>query len=168
MAAEHREHQRGLAVGGELGPVHRHGDCRTLADHMADPVRQQGIDVDARVGQQAVDLLDGLLGLQAARQCQALADQRHRQRAAPHGPQRGTRQGLNTLGMQILAEHAAEELLYRRQGDLLALHRAPIQPQGGALSNQGTARKATQRLMTSEQNHDRLRPIHSITRQPAP
>ena len=165
MAAEQREHQRGLAVGGELGPVHRHGDRRTLADHMADPVRQQGVDVDARVGQQAVDLLDGMLGLQAARQCQALADQRHRQRAAPHYPQRGARQGLHALGMQVLAEHASEELLHRRHGDLLAPHRAPI-PQSGALSNQSMARKATRCLMTSEQNQHRLRPILSSNQTP--
>jgi hypothetical protein len=75
MPAEQREHQRGLTVGGELSPVHCHGDCRPLADHMADPERQQGVDVNPRVGQQAVDLLDGMPGFQAARQCQALADQ---------------------------------------------------------------------------------------------
>jgi hypothetical protein len=52
----------GAAGGVELGPVHRHRDAVAFADHVRQPMDQQGIDVDAPVGQKPVHLLDRVLG----------------------------------------------------------------------------------------------------------
>ena len=53
---------------------------------------QQGIDVDATVGQQSVHLLDRVLGQSPARQRQTLADQADRQRRGLDRPERGSGQ----------------------------------------------------------------------------
>ena len=50
-------------------------------DHVGDPVAQCGVDIDPLVGQQPVHLLDRMLGHQAARQGEALADRIDRQRS---------------------------------------------------------------------------------------
>ena len=49
--------------------------------HVGDPVAQCGVDIDPLVGQQPVHLLDRMLGYQAARQGEALADRIDRQRS---------------------------------------------------------------------------------------
>ena len=120
MAGEQRQHQRGLAVGVEVGPVQRHGDFGPAADDEGHPLGQQGVDIDPLVGQQAVNLLDGALGVQPARQRQALADQRDRQRGGLDRPQRGSGQGEDTLGMQAVVEQALQDAVDAVERNLLA------------------------------------------------
>ena len=70
---------------------------------------QQGIDVDALVGQQPVHLLDRVLGQPPACQRQTLADQADRQRGGLDRAKRGPGKGLHALGVQIVAEQRVEE-----------------------------------------------------------
>jgi hypothetical protein len=65
---------------------------------------QQGIDIDPVVGQQAVHLLDRMLGQPSASKRQTLADQADRQRRGLDHPQSGACQRQHALGMQICAE----------------------------------------------------------------
>ena len=50
VAGQQRQHDRRLTVGVEFGPVHRHRDAVAFADNVRHPMPQQGIDVDALVG----------------------------------------------------------------------------------------------------------------------
>jgi hypothetical protein len=54
------------------------------------------------VSHQPVHLFDRMLGDQAARLRQRLADHRHRQRSARHHPQRGACQRIHPLGVQVM------------------------------------------------------------------
>jgi hypothetical protein len=81
MPGQQREHDGGLAVGVEIGPIHGHIDAAPGSYHVGDPVAQCGVDIDPLVGQQPVHLLDRMLGHQAARQGEALADRIDRQRS---------------------------------------------------------------------------------------
>jgi hypothetical protein len=82
---------------------------------------QQRIDIDRHIGQHAVDLFDRILGLQPASQRQTLPDQGDCQRGGFDRPQRGSSQGDNALGVQVLAEHASQEALDALERDLLVL-----------------------------------------------
>ena len=119
MAGEQRQHDRRLAVGVELGPVHGHRDAGPLADDIGYPVDQQSIDIDPLVGQHAVDLLDGILGQQSTGQRQTLADQGHRERGGRDRPERSPRQRENTLGMQVFGEQGLQEAMDALERDLL-------------------------------------------------
>ncbi len=70
---------------------------------------QQGIDIDAPVGQQPVHLLDRVLGQPPARQRQTLADQADRQRRGLDRPERGSGQRLHPFGVQVVAKQRVEE-----------------------------------------------------------
>ena len=72
---------------------------------------QQGIDVDPRVGQQPVHLLDRVLGQAPTGQRQALIDHADRERGALDHPQRGPGQGKDALGMQVWREKRLQELM---------------------------------------------------------
>lgn len=64
---------------------------------------------------QPVDLLDGMLGLQAARGGQALANGADRQRAAVQHAKRGIAKRVDPLGVKVLfqqiAKHVANSLI---------------------------------------------------------
>ena len=72
---------------------------------------QQGIDVDAPVGQQPINLLDRVLGHPPARQCQTLADHADRQRCGLDRAERGLGQRLHPFGMQVVAKQRVEEVV---------------------------------------------------------
>jgi hypothetical protein len=74
VAGQQRQHDGGLTVGVELGPVHGHFDAAAGSYHVGDPVAQRGIEIDPLIGQKPVHLFDGMLGHQAARQGEALSD----------------------------------------------------------------------------------------------
>ena len=120
MAGEQRQHQRGLAVGVEIGPVQGDGDFGPAADDEGHPLGQQGVDIDPLVGQQAVHLLDGVLRVQPACQRQALADQRDRQRGRLDRSQRSSGQGEDALGMQAVAQQALQDTVDAVERNLLA------------------------------------------------
>jgi len=73
---------------------------------------QGGIDVEALVGQQAVHLLDGMLGDQAAGQRQSLTDGMDRQGRCLDDAEGGVGQGQHTLGMQIAVEQTVQETVH--------------------------------------------------------
>jgi hypothetical protein len=66
-------------------------------------------------------VFDRILGRQPASQRQTLPDQGDRERGGFDRPQRGSSQGENALGVQILAEHAFQEALDALERDLLVL-----------------------------------------------
>jgi hypothetical protein len=79
VPGQQREHDGGLAVGVEIGPIHGHIDAGAGSHHVGNPVAQRGVDIDPLVGQQPVNLLDRVLGHQTPRQGKALADRIDRQ-----------------------------------------------------------------------------------------
>ena len=81
---------------------------------------QQGIDIDCRVGQHAIDLLDRMFGVQSTRQRQALPDQRDRHRGGVDRSQRGAGQRKDALGMQAVTEQRFQVALDAFERDLLA------------------------------------------------
>ncbi len=91
---------------------------------------QQGIDVDAPVGQQPVHLLDRVLGQPPARQRQTLADQADRQRRGLDRPERGSGQRLHPFGVQVVAKQRVEEAVNTVKGKWLT-HRHGMGPSAG-------------------------------------
>ena len=86
MVADQRQHDGGLVVGIEVGPIHGHHNGVACANDEWHPAHQNIVHVDGGVGEQPVDLLDCMLGLQTARCGQALAngaDQRARSLDTP-------------------------------------------------------------------------------------
>ena len=79
VIADQRQHDGGLVVGIEVGPVQGHHDGGSCADDVGHPADQNIVDVDGWVGEQPVDLLDGMLGLQVTRGGEALANGADRQ-----------------------------------------------------------------------------------------
>ena len=74
MAGHQAEHQRRLPVAVELGPVHGHEGVPARADLVRHPGGEAVPHVDALVAEQPVHLLDRVLGDQAPRLGQRLAD----------------------------------------------------------------------------------------------
>lgn len=77
-----------------VGPVHRHDDVGARGDDEGDPVRCEVVVVDARVAQQAIDLLDRVFGVQPHRaQAPSLAGRgaRGSRRRQPVHPRRTAR-----------------------------------------------------------------------------
>ena len=131
VAGQQRQHDRRLTVGVEFGPVHRHRDAVALADHVRHPMPQQGIDVDALVGQQPVHLLDRVLGQPPACQRQTLADQADRQRRGLDRPERGSGQRLHPFGVQVVAKQRVEEVADTVKGKRLTHRRHGMGPSAG-------------------------------------
>jgi hypothetical protein len=73
MPGQQREHDGGLAVGVEIGPIPGHVDAAAGSHHVGNKMARCGVDFDTLVGQQPVHLLDRALGQKAARQGEALA-----------------------------------------------------------------------------------------------
>src|SRR4051812_44320970 len=91
MTTDQAQHQRGLVVMVEVGPVHRHQSLLARPDLMRDPTGKALPHVDAMVAEQPVHLLDRMLGDQAPSLRQRLANHRHRQRRCLHHPERRAR-----------------------------------------------------------------------------
>jgi hypothetical protein len=92
VSGQQREHDRGLAVGVELGPIQGHVDIGARSHDVANPVAQRGVDIDPMIGQQPIHLLDRMLGHKAARQSQALSDRIDRQGGGLDDAERGVGQ----------------------------------------------------------------------------
>jgi hypothetical protein len=104
MVADQRQHNRRLIIGIKVGPVHGNNNIRARPNRMGDPSLREFVNVNPRVGEHPIHLLDGMLGQFSPRQCQPLSDRVHRQRGAAYDPKRGVRQRINSLGMNILAK----------------------------------------------------------------
>ena len=113
MIGDQRQHDGRLVVSIEIGPVHRHDDGGARADDVGHPQGQDLIDFDAVVGQQAVHLLDRVLGRPAARRGEAMSDSRNRERGAVQDADRGIAQAVDAFGMQVVFEYAAEQAVHR-------------------------------------------------------
>ena len=103
------EREGRLIVAVEIGPVHGNQDRLALPHHVRHPPGEAVPDVDALVAEQAVDLLDRMLGGKPARLRQRLADDRDRERGACHHPQRRTGQRGHPLGMQVMLVNRLDE-----------------------------------------------------------
>jgi len=71
---------------------------------MGDPSLREFVNVNPWVRQQPIYLLDGMFGQSSPRQREPLPDRVHRQRGAADDTERGVRQRINPLGMNILAK----------------------------------------------------------------
>jgi hypothetical protein len=67
-------------------------------------MREDIVDVDLRVGKQAVDLFGGMLGVQAASRRKSLPDGADRKRTAAQYAKSGVRERGDALGMQVVAQ----------------------------------------------------------------
>jgi hypothetical protein len=117
VAGHQLERQGGLAVGGGVGPVHRHDDVGARSDHLRDPGGEDVPRLDPGIAQQPVDLLDGVLGQKATRLRQGLTDYRDRQRGARHHPERGIGKRIDPLRMDVFRKNTVE-----KTPDVLKLH----------------------------------------------
>jgi hypothetical protein len=115
MAGDQVQRACRLVVVVEIGPVHGDKNVLALADLMRHPTRKTVPYVDAVVAQHPVDLLDRVLGRQAAGLRQRLADHRDCERGGLHDAECGTRQGVDPLGVQIRAKHRAHEPAHLRE-----------------------------------------------------
>ena len=109
MRGHQVERERRLSVAIEIGPVHGDDDLASCSNHAGHPVREAVPDVDARVAEQPVDLLDRVLGDQTTRLRQRLPDRGHRQRHARHHTQRRPGQCLDPLGVQVVLVQVSNE-----------------------------------------------------------
>ena len=89
MVGHEIERKSGLVVAVEVGPVHGNDDLLARADQMRHPAGEAVPDIDALVAEQSVDLLDRMLGHEAACLRQCLPDHRHRQRRTGHDAKGG-------------------------------------------------------------------------------
>ena len=125
VAGDEMQRERGLVVGVEVGPVHRHDDLAPLAHDLANPRAEQVPGDHARVAQQPVDLFDRRLGEQSTRLRQRLPDQGNRQRRPGHHPERSIGQRQHALGVQVVDEHAVQEFMNEIKSLLRRAHRSP-------------------------------------------
>ena len=86
VAGDEMQRERGLIVGVEVGPVHRHHNLAPLAHDLANPRTEQLPGDHARVAQQPIDLFDRGLGEQSTRLRERLADQGNRERKPRSSP----------------------------------------------------------------------------------
>ena len=85
VIGDQRQHDGGLPVSIEVGPVQSRHDGGPPADDVRHPAGEDFINVDLAVGEQAVDLLGRVLRVQATGGGEALADSADRKgRAAQH------------------------------------------------------------------------------------
>ncbi len=81
MPFKQKQHDGRLAVGIEIRPVHGHNNTVALSHNVGHPVNQQGVDINAAIRQQPINVLDDMLWQQTFRQRQALANQANHQRS---------------------------------------------------------------------------------------
>jgi len=92
VIGDQRQHDGGLLVGVEVGPVQCHHDGGSCANDVGHPTGEDVIDVDLGIGEQAIDLLGGMLGVQAANGGKAPADGADRERGAAQHAEGGVRE----------------------------------------------------------------------------
>jgi hypothetical protein len=95
-----------LIVRVEVGPIHGDDDRAALADHLSHPGAEHVPYDDSLIAEQSVDQFYGLLGEPASLLSQGVTDGRNGQRSARHDPERGARQRIDALGVDILGEMA--------------------------------------------------------------
>ena len=109
VARDHRQHDRGLVVFVEVGPVERGHDLGTVADDEGDPAREQVPGQDAVVAEQAIDLLHGVLGLEPLRHRERLADRVDPESRAFQHAHRGPGERGHALRVEVVGEDGGDE-----------------------------------------------------------
>ena len=141
MAGDEMQRERGLIVGVEIGPVHRHHNLAPRAHGLPNPRIEQVPGDHARVAHEPVDLFDRRLGEQATRLRERLTDQRNRKRRPGHDPERSVGQREDALGVQVVDEYAAQEFMNKIRSLLRPPHGSPsrmiLHPAKRRLSNSG-------------------------------
>lgn len=126
--------QGGVVILVKLGPIHGNNDFLTLGDDVGHPIVEQVAQVELGVGQQAVDLFDGVLAVKAAGDGEAVANGMDSEGAGLEDAEGGIGEGEGALGMHILAKYVVDVLensLVIEHGDggrLLAGQRRGIIP----------------------------------------
>ena len=67
MVADQRQHNRRLVISVKVGPIHGNNNIRALPHRIGHPVHQQFVNLNPLVREQAVHLLDGMLGQSSPR-----------------------------------------------------------------------------------------------------
>ena len=109
VAGHEPEPQGGLPVGVVIGPVHRHDDVLARPDRLRDPGGEDVPGLEPGMAQQPVDRLDGVCGEKTAGLGQGPAEDRDAQRGPGHHPQRGVRQGIDPLGVDVVVQNTVQE-----------------------------------------------------------
>ena len=92
---------------------------------MRHPAGEALPDVDAAVTEQAIDLLDRVLGYQPACLRQSLADHRNGDRRAGHDTQRRRGERVHPLGMEVVGIQAVNKRADILQPSAIAQLRRP-------------------------------------------
>jgi hypothetical protein len=119
VIGDQRQHDGGLLVGIEVGPVQCHHDGAACADDVGHPAGEDVVDPDVRIGEQAVDLFGGMLGVQASGGGKAPADGADRERGATQHANGGVAERVDALGVKVMVQHAAKDSPDRGEGQAL-------------------------------------------------
>src|SRR5580765_4935408 len=93
---------------------------------MMHPMGQDGVDIDAIVGQQPVNLFDSVFGDQATREGQPLTDCMNRQRCGPDDAERGIGQRQNAFSVHVSTQQISKEPVNAVEAKgLVRFHRLP-------------------------------------------
>src|SRR4029077_6301240 len=94
----------------KVGPVQCHHDGVACADDVGHPTNKNVVDVDHRVGEQAIHLFGGMFGVQTTCGGEALTDHADRKRRAAQHPESSIAKRVDALGVKILVQHTAQDL----------------------------------------------------------
>ena len=111
VVGDQRQHDGSLLVRLEVGPVQHHHDGGSGANDEGNPAGEDIVDVDLRVGEQTVHLFGRMLGVQAAGGSEALTNGADRERGAAQHAKGGLAERVDALGVQVVAQHAAKNLI---------------------------------------------------------
>jgi hypothetical protein len=110
MVGDQGQHDGRLLVRLEVGPVQCHNDGASRADDVGHPAGDDVVDVDLRVGEQTIDLLGRMFGVQAAGGSEALTNSADREGGAAQHAKGGVAERGDALGVQVVAQHVAKDL----------------------------------------------------------
>ena len=94
----------------KLGPVHGDDNLFALGNDIGHPILKQEPDVELGVGQQAVDLFDGMLAVNTAGNREAIANGMDGERAGAEHALGCICQREDALGMHVLAKYVIDVL----------------------------------------------------------
>lgn len=94
----------------ELGPVHGDDNFLALGHDIGDPIMEQLPGAELGIGEQAVNLFDGMLAVNTAGNGEAITDGMNGEGAGLEHALSGICQGENALGMHVLAKYVVDVL----------------------------------------------------------
>jgi hypothetical protein len=130
--------------------VRRHHDGVACTDDIGHPANEDIVDVDHRVGQQAIHLFRGMFWVQATCSGEALADRADGERSAAQHAEGGITERVDALGVKVVVEHTAQDLPNMIEGE-------PLLPDDHRNPRLDIARGQTRRLGSSGESPQRSR-----------